>query len=62
MEPPPAGEVPVAFVGAGPGTYLRRTVTLGERIDDRMEILAGLAAGDRLVTEGGLFLQFAQGQ
>ncbi len=53
---------PFVFVAAGPGKYLRRTVTLGERIGDRTEILAGLAAGDRLVTEGGLFLQFAQGQ
>ena len=54
--------LPFVFVAAGPGKYLRRTVTLGERIGDRTEILAGLTAGDRLVTEGGLFLQFAQGQ
>ena len=53
---------PFVFVAGAPGKYLRRTVILGERIGDRTEILAGLAAGDRLVTEGGLFLQFAQGQ
>ncbi|MFI5235307.1 MAG: efflux RND transporter periplasmic adaptor subunit [Gemmatimonadales bacterium] len=53
---------PFLFVGAGAGTFERHTVTLGERIGDRFEILSGLKAGDRVVTEGGLFLQFAQSQ
>lgn len=44
------------------GAFARRTVVLGERIGDLLKIVKGLTAGDRVVTEGGLFLQFAQAQ
>lgn len=54
--------LPFVYVAAGAGTYARRTVTLGERVGDVYEITAGLRAGDQVVSEGGLFLQFAQGQ
>ncbi|MGB7212253.1 MAG: efflux RND transporter periplasmic adaptor subunit [Gemmatimonadales bacterium] len=54
---------PFVFVAAGPaGTFARRTITLGERVGDVYEVLHGIQPGDRVVTEGGLFLQFAQGQ
>ncbi|HEX6537122.1 MAG TPA: efflux RND transporter periplasmic adaptor subunit [Gemmatimonadaceae bacterium] len=53
---------PFIFIQNPAGAYERRTVTLGERIDDRYEITAGLEAGERVVSEGGLFLQFAQSQ
>ncbi|HET7025604.1 MAG TPA: efflux RND transporter periplasmic adaptor subunit, partial [Gemmatimonadales bacterium] len=54
---------PFVFVAAGPaGTFGRRTVTLGERVGDVYEVSHGIQPGDRVVTEGGLFLQFAQGQ
>lgn len=53
---------PFVYLGAGPGSYARRGVTLGERIGDLYVITAGLKAGDQVVSEGGLFLQFAQGQ
>lgn len=53
---------PFVYVAVHEGAYERRSVTLGERIGDRQVIAQGLAAGDRVVTEGGLFLQFAQGQ
>jgi cobalt-zinc-cadmium efflux system membrane fusion protein len=54
--------LPYVFVERAPGTFARRSVTLGARVGDQYEITAGLAAGDRLITEGGLFVQFAQSQ
>ncbi|HEX5436826.1 MAG TPA: efflux RND transporter periplasmic adaptor subunit [Gemmatimonadaceae bacterium] len=53
---------PFVFVQDAKGGYERRTVALGPRVDERYEITAGLHAGDRVVSEGGLFLQFAQSQ
>lgn len=53
---------PFVFLDQGGGHYLRRDVVLGTRVDDRYPVAAGLQAGDRIVSEGGLFLQFAQGQ
>ena len=35
---------------------------LGTRVGDRYEITSGLATGDRVIVEGGLFLQFAENQ
>lgn len=55
--------LPFVFVasGTGPKTqYARRRVVLGARVDDRYEITAGLKPGDRVVSEGALFLQFAE--
>jgi len=54
--------LPYVFIERAPGTFARRSVTLGARVGDQYEITAGLAAGDRLITEGGLFVQFAQAQ
>jgi membrane fusion protein, heavy metal efflux system len=54
--------LPYVFVERTPGTFARRSVTLGARVGDQYEITAGLQAGDRLITEGGLFVQFAQSQ
>ncbi|HEU4700567.1 MAG TPA: efflux RND transporter periplasmic adaptor subunit [Gemmatimonadales bacterium] len=54
---------PFVFVQtSGTGGYDRRTVTLGARVGDAYEVRAGLSAGDRIVVEGGLFLQFAESQ
>lgn len=51
---------PFVFVAANePGAFERRTVTLGPRVGDRYEIASGLRSGDRVVSEGELFLQFA---
>ncbi len=50
---------PFVFVGLGGGKFQRRTVTLGHRVDEHYEITEGLASGDRVVSEGELFLQFA---
>lgn len=54
---------PFVFLAArDAGTFERRAVTLGERVGDVYEISQGIHPGDRVVTGGGLFLQFAQGQ
>jgi cobalt-zinc-cadmium efflux system membrane fusion protein len=53
---------PFVYVEAPTHGYERRTVTLGSRIDERYAITNGLQPGDHVVSEGGLFLQFAQSQ
>ena len=54
--------LPFVFVDAAGGHFARRDVTLGARVGDQYESPSGLAPGDHIVTEGGLFLQFAQSQ
>jgi cobalt-zinc-cadmium efflux system membrane fusion protein len=54
--------LPFVFLVTPDSAFERRTVQLGSRLGDRFEIAAGLAAGDRVITEGGLFLQFAENQ
>lgn len=53
---------PFVFVDRGNGSYLRRQVQLGPRIGNSYAVASGLVAGERVVSEGGLFLQFAQSQ
>ncbi len=54
--------LPFVFVAAPDGGFNRRTITLGQRVGDRYDVPSGLAANDKVVTEGGLFLQFAESQ
>ena len=56
--------LPFTFVETpgGSGRFGRRSLTLGTRLNDRYEITAGLTAGERIITEGALFVQFAQTQ
>jgi cobalt-zinc-cadmium efflux system membrane fusion protein len=54
--------LPFVYLAGAGGTFSRRRVTLGGRIGDRFEITAGLTAGERLVADGGLFVQFQQDQ
>jgi cobalt-zinc-cadmium efflux system membrane fusion protein len=57
-----AQNLPFVFL-AGPGNaFARRPVQLGSHVGDRIEVTGGLAAGERVVTQGGLFLQFAENQ
>jgi cobalt-zinc-cadmium efflux system membrane fusion protein len=37
-------------------------VTLGYRAGEQYEIVAGLHEGDKIVVEGGIFVQFMQSQ
>lgn len=52
--------LPFVFVANADGTYARRGVGLGSRNGDRQEIVSGLAAGESVVVDGGLFLQTAE--
>jgi cobalt-zinc-cadmium efflux system membrane fusion protein len=54
--------LPFVFVQQPGGGFERRQVTLGSRVNDKYEISAGLREGERVISAGGLFLQFAQSQ
>ena len=54
--------LPFVYVVASDGSFARRHVTLGYRNGDRDQILSGLRAGERIVSDGGLFLRFMQSQ
>jgi len=45
------------FVEEQPGAFRRREVKLGETSEDKVEIVAGLRPGERLVTDGALLLE-----
>ena len=49
---------PFVYVESGAGQFARRMVRIGEAQDGQIQILSGLAAGDQVVAEGSLFLQF----
>ncbi len=53
---------PFVYVDQGNGQYLRHGIVLGERVGDQYAVASGLAAGERVVSNGALFLQFAQSQ
>jgi len=56
--------IPFVFIQSGTGgnTFGRRQITIGSRVGDRYEVTAGLKAGERIISEGALFVQFAQTQ
>ncbi|HJR13762.1 MAG TPA: efflux RND transporter periplasmic adaptor subunit [Rhodanobacteraceae bacterium] len=54
--------LPFVYVVERDGSYARRAVSLGTRIDDRYAIPEGLRAGDKVVADGSIFLQFIQSQ
>ena len=49
--------LPFVFVAKPDGSFERRRIDLGSRVGDRQEVRSGLAAGESIVVEGGLFLQ-----
>ena len=51
-----SGTQQVVFVAQGEGRFIPRTVTIGARIDDRIEILDGLAEGEQVATSAAFFL------
>jgi cobalt-zinc-cadmium efflux system membrane fusion protein len=55
-------DLPFVYLNNADGSFARRRITLGSRVGDRYETTAGLAEGDQVVVEGGLFLQFLQNQ
>ena len=54
--------LPYVYVEQADGSFARAHVTVGYRSGDRTSILSGVRPGDRVVTDGALFLQFMQQQ
>lgn len=54
--------LPFVYLARPDNRYARQQVTLGSRIGDQYEVPSGLAAGERIVVDGALFLQFAGAQ
>ena len=50
---------PFVYVAASSNQFGRRSVTLGESLSGQTQITSGLKAGDRVIGNGSLFLQFA---
>ncbi len=53
--------LPFVYVAQPDGSFARRHVTVGYRTADQYD-LTGLQAGDQVVVEGGIFVQFMQTQ
>jgi cobalt-zinc-cadmium efflux system membrane fusion protein len=54
--------LPFVYVAQPDGSFGRRHVTLGYRTGDQYVIPDGLQAGDQVVVDGGIFVQFMQNQ
>ncbi len=54
--------LPFVYVVESDNSFARRAVTLGSRVDDQYNIPTGLKPGDRIVVDGGIFVQFMQNQ
>jgi membrane fusion protein, heavy metal efflux system len=50
---------PFVYAAAGSNQFGRRAVTLGESLNGQTQITSGLKAGDQVIGNGSLFLQFA---
>jgi cobalt-zinc-cadmium efflux system membrane fusion protein len=53
-----ADNMPYVYLLAGDNQFSRRQVTIGDGQASKTQILTGLKAGDKIVSDGGLFLQF----
>ena len=54
--------LPFVYVAQADGSFARRSVTQGYRVGDKFQIPSGLHAGDQVVVDGGIFVQFMQNQ
>jgi cobalt-zinc-cadmium efflux system membrane fusion protein len=50
--------MPYVYLQTGASQFARRMVTLGESQGGKTQVLSGLLAGDKVVGDGSLFLQF----
>jgi cobalt-zinc-cadmium efflux system membrane fusion protein len=50
---------PFVYVAVGPTQFGRRQIEVGESQNRKTQILRGLSAGEKIVGDGSLFLQFA---
>jgi multidrug efflux pump subunit AcrA (membrane-fusion protein) len=53
------GGTDVVFVQTGGEAFVRRPVVLGIRDGDSVEVWSGVAAGERVVSEGAYFVKLA---
>ena len=51
--------LPFVYVQVEPGKFAQRQITMGAQRIDVTEVSSGLKTGDQVVTQGSLFLQFA---
>jgi membrane fusion protein, heavy metal efflux system len=54
--------LPFVYLVQSDGSFARQHVTVSYRTGDQYDIAAGLKAGDEIVVDGGIFLQFMQNQ
>jgi cobalt-zinc-cadmium efflux system membrane fusion protein len=54
--------LPFVYIARPDGSFARRHVTLGYRDDQNYDVTSGLQSGDKIVSNGALFLQFMQSQ
>jgi membrane fusion protein, heavy metal efflux system len=54
--------LPFVYLAQADGSFARRHVTLSDRTGDRYNIAEGLEAGDQVVVDGSVFIQFMQTQ
>ena len=54
--------LPFVYLVEADGSFARQHVTLGYRTGDQYDIPEGLKTGDRIVVDGGIFVQFIQNQ
>lgn len=50
---------PFVYAATSSNQFGRRSVTLGESLNGQTQVTSGLKAGDQVIGDGGLFLQFA---
>jgi cobalt-zinc-cadmium efflux system membrane fusion protein len=53
-----AQNLPYVYIVAGDRQFAQRSITIGDSQGGQTHVLAGLQAGDRIVGDGSLFLQF----
>jgi cobalt-zinc-cadmium efflux system membrane fusion protein len=54
--------LPFVYLVQPDGSFARAHVTLGYRSGNQYEITDGIKAGDQVVVDGGIFMQFMQAQ
>lgn len=50
---------PMLYIETEPGKFAQRLITIGGQQDGLVEVLSGVREGEKVVSEGSLFLQFA---
>src|SRR3569623_472564 len=54
--------LPFVYLARPDGGFARQHVTLGDRIGDQYDVTQGLQPGNRIVSDGAIYLQFMQSQ